>query len=64
VLGYTARKASDKTELLTQKIYDMTENIDKLVMLIESQEQHIMEEVDEIVEIEKEEHKNTVPVTH
>lgn len=57
VLGYTARKAGDKTDALMKDMYEMTKKIERLVELLEKQQIHISEELDDIMEIEKEEHK-------
>ena len=57
VLGYTSRKSSDKTDLLMQEMLRMTTEIDKLVKHIESQQEHIGGEMDELVEIEKNSHQ-------
>lgn len=51
VLGYTSRKASDKSD-------QMLLEIARLVKIIEAQQDHMAEEIDEIMEIEKEEHEN------
>jgi hypothetical protein len=53
VLGYTSRKAGDKTDRMMGEMYKMTTEIDRLVKLIESQEEKVIEEVDEILDIEK-----------
>ena len=53
VLGYTARKASDKTDKLMVEMYKMTEEIDRLVKHIDSQEDVIDKEVEEILELER-----------
>jgi len=53
VLGYTSRKAGDKTDRMMEEMYKMTTEIDRLVKLIESQEEKVIEEVDEILDIEK-----------
>ena len=53
VLGYTSRKAGDKTDKMMEEMYKMTTEIDRLVKLIESQEEKDIEEVDEILDIEK-----------
>ena len=55
VLGYTARKASDKTDKLMDEMFKMTQEIDRLVKHIESQEDEIEKEVVEILELEKKE---------
>ena len=53
VLGYTARKASDKTDALMVKMFEMTEEIDRLVRHIEAQEDIIESEVEEILDLHK-----------
>lgn len=49
VLGYTARKASDKSEKMMQDMYKMTKEIDRLI-------KHLELEQDEILEHEKKHH--------
>lgn len=58
VLGYTARKASDKSDVMMSEMYKMTQHIEKLTKHIEKQQdmitklaKHIDAEVDEIIEI-------------
>jgi len=60
VLGYTARKSSNKSDKLmeeiyklTDEIYRLTNEIDGLVKMIKNQEAEINEEVKEILDIEK-----------
>ena len=48
VLGYTARKASDKTDKLMADMYKMTQEIDKLVKHIGKQEDVIQKEIEDI----------------
>ena len=43
VLGYTARKASDKTDKMMDEMYKMTQEIDRLVKHIDTQEHEILE---------------------
>ena len=57
VLGYTSRKASDKSDELMKHIFKITKDIDKLVKIIEKQQEHIHKDVEQILEIEKEELK-------
>ena len=57
VLGYTARKASDKTDLVMNEMFKMTKEIDRLVKLIEKQQEHIHEDVEKILGLEEEELK-------
>jgi hypothetical protein len=54
VLGYTSRKASDKTDEVMGHMFKMTKEIDRLVKIIEKQQEHMSTEMDELVEIEKE----------
>jgi len=55
VLGYTARKAGDKTDLMLKDMVRMTKHIERLVSMVEAQQEHIGEEIDEIKEdLEKE----------
>jgi len=53
VLGYTARKASDKSDALMAKMFEMTEEIDRLVKNIKVQEDIIEKEVGEVLILEK-----------
>lgn len=55
VLGYTARKASDKADILTQRIAALTESTDKIVRHLEIQQDEIMKDIDEIIDMEKQE---------
>jgi hypothetical protein len=55
VLGYTARKASDKTDKLMNEMYKMTKEIDRLVKHIDSQEDRIEEDVEKILQLEQDE---------
>lgn len=57
ILGYTSRKASDKSDRIIQHMNETIDKIDKLVQLIQTKQLEIDEEVDEILEIEKKEHK-------
>lgn len=55
VLGYTSRKASDQTDALMKKMFEMTKHIEVLTEQISNQQKHIHEEIGEILDIEKEE---------
>ena len=50
VLGYTARKASDKTDKMMDEMFKMTQEIERLVILIESQEEIIEKDVEELLD--------------
>ena len=50
VLGYTARKAGDKSDKLMKDVYEMTQKIEKLAELIEKQQEHLHEDVEHILE--------------
>lgn len=52
VLGYTARKSSDKTDEMMRKLVCMTEEINHIIKHIEQQEDKIETEVEEILENE------------
>lgn len=52
VLGYTSRKSGDKADAVMSEMYKMTKEIERLVNLIESQQEKISEEVDTILDIE------------
>jgi len=58
VLGYTSRKSSDKTDAVMAEVLRLTKEIDRLVKMIEKQEEHIHQDVDEIIELEKREIKD------
>ena len=58
VLGYTARKASDKTDELMKEIYRMTKEIDVLVNKIDSRESIIEKDVEKILDIDEQNLKN------
>ena len=58
VLGYTSRKAGDKTDAVMAEVLRLTKEIDRLVKMIEKQEEHIHQDVDEIIELEKREIKD------
>ena len=58
VLGYTARKAGDKTDKVINQILEMSTKIEHMVEIIEKQQKHIDKEVDSILDIEKKEHKD------
>jgi len=49
VLGYTARKSSDKSDKMMEHILKLTKDIDVLVKHIESQEDVIESKVEEIL---------------
>jgi hypothetical protein len=53
VLGYTARKAGDKADKMMSDMYQMTEKIEKITELIEKQQEHLHEDVEEIIDLEK-----------
>jgi hypothetical protein len=53
VLGYTARKAGDKTGEVLKELLKMTKEVDKLVKHVEKQQEHIEKELAEILEIKK-----------
>ena len=50
VLGYTARKSSDKTDKMLLEMYKMTSEIKALTEKLESQEILIQKEVEQILE--------------
>lgn len=52
VLGYTSRKASDKSDALMKEMYEMTRRIEKIVNLIEKEQQHIDSDLDKIIDLE------------
>jgi hypothetical protein len=54
VLGYTARKAGDKSDALMKQIFEMAQKIESLVELLEVKQEHIDQELDLVEEeIEK-----------
>lgn len=53
VLGYTARKAGNKSDALMDEMYKMTKEINRLVKIIEKQEKSIYQDVEDIKKIEK-----------
>jgi hypothetical protein len=55
VLGYTARKTSDKSEDLMAQMYLMTKKIERMVSIIESQQEHLSQDIDAILDIEERE---------
>ena len=55
VLGYTAKKAGDKTDAVIDKILEMSTKIEHIVEIIEKQQEHIDQDIDRILEIEEEE---------
>ena len=58
VLGYTARKSGDKTDAMMKDMFEMTSKIEKLTELIEKQQEHLHEDVEEIIILEKSKKKN------
>lgn len=58
VLGYTARKASDKTDKVINDMAEMLRQIELIVADIHNEEDEIKKEVDEIAHYEKEDHLN------
>lgn len=44
VLGYTARKASDKSEKMMDEMYNMTREIDRIIKHLEIEQDEILEE--------------------
>jgi hypothetical protein len=58
VLGYTARKSGDKTDAMMKDMFEMTSKIEKLTELIEKQQEHLHEDVEEIIILEKSKRKN------
>ena len=58
VLGYTARKSGEKTDAVIKQILDMSERIEHIVEMIEKQQEHIDEDIDIIMNIEKQEHND------
>lgn len=53
VLGYTARKSGDKADSMMKEMFEMTKKIEKLTELIEKQQIHLHEDVEEIITLEK-----------
>jgi len=53
VLGYTARKSGDKADSMMREMFEMTKKIEKLTELIEKQQIHLHEDVEEIITLEK-----------
>ncbi len=53
VLGYTARKSGDKADKMMNEMFEMTKKIEKLTELIEKQQEHLHEDVEEIIDLEK-----------
>lgn len=53
VLGYTARKSGDKADKMMKDMFEMTEKIEKLTELIEKQQEHLHEDVEEIIDLER-----------
>jgi len=49
VLGYTSKKASDKSDKMLEEMYKMTQKIEQLVEIIEAREEVIEGEVEEIL---------------
>jgi hypothetical protein len=58
VLGYTARKASDRTDKIINDMAEMIRKIEAIVEDIHSDEEGIKKEVEEIVKYEEEDHGN------
>ena len=54
VLGYTARKSSDKTDKVINDMADMIRKMEILIEHIGDEEDELKEEIEEILEIEKE----------
>jgi hypothetical protein len=50
VLGYTSRKASDKTDKVVGELYKITAEIERLVIMIEKQQEKIEEDIGDIEE--------------
>jgi len=57
VLGYTARKSGDKADSMMREMFEMTKKIEKLTELIEKQQIHLHEDVEEIITLEKKKKK-------
>ena len=57
VLGYTARKSGDKADKMMSDMFEMTKKIEKLTELIEKQQEHLHEDVEEIKDLEKSKNK-------
>lgn len=55
VLGYTAKKSGDKTDLAISEILKLSEEIKKIVKVVEQKEEHICEDVDKIIQLENKE---------
>jgi hypothetical protein len=53
VLGYTARKSGDKADSMMNDMFKITKKIEKLTELIEKQQEHLHEDVEEIKDLEK-----------
>jgi hypothetical protein len=58
VLGYTSRKAGDKSDAVMAEVLRLTKEIDRLVKMIEKQEEHIHQDVEEIKSMEQQELKD------
>jgi len=57
ILGYTSRKGSEKADRMMEHIYRVTRDIETVVQVIDKQQKHMDQELDEILEIEKKEEK-------
>lgn len=55
VLGYTAKKSGDKTDLAISEILKLSEEIKKIVKVVEQKEEHVCEGVDKIIQLENKE---------
>ena len=51
VLGYTSRKASDKSDAVNKKIMELLEEVDKLSTLIENQQEYLIKKIDEKINL-------------
>jgi len=60
VLGYTARKASDKTDKVINDMADMIQKMKIIIEDIHSDEEKTSNEIDEIMKYEKEEYSNFI----
>ena len=62
VLGYTARKAGDKSDEVMKQMFSMTKEINRLENMIEQQQERVTEEVEEILDIEKDHHITSIEI--
>ena len=53
VIGYTAKKAGDKTDKMMDEMYKMTKHIERLTEHIDNDQHNIEKEVEQILEKEK-----------